>query len=68
MKETVTYKKKCAVCGNIETYILRGKNVNPMSDEGVEFVLSKYRIVEPRFEYCEKCKLITKQEIVAFDY
>lgn len=68
MREKITYDKKCFACGTSITYILRDHNVNPISDESAEVVITARKKDHADFDWCEKCQKITKQEIISFDY
>ncbi len=68
MKTKILYIKKCFLCGELYKYVLRDENVNPMSDKDAETAIGNVKDRKPDFDWCEKCKLSTKQEIVAFEY
>lgn len=68
MKEKVIYTTKCFKCNGFSDWVIRSRNVNPMSDKDVMFVINNKEIEKPTFRFCEICKLPTKQEIISFDY
>lgn len=66
MKIKVLYTTKCWVCGLLCDWVLRDTNVNRMSNEDVLIVIQGKKEDGFKFDWCEKCKMETKQEIVAF--
>lgn len=62
-----TYTRKCVLCGELSDYILRDTNVNSsILDTEIPFIINHKN--DKEFLYCEKCKQITKQELVAYNY
>ena len=73
MKKYVTYSTKCKLCNSNQVYVLRDiRNrkapVNDLSNNDVMEVIHRYDKDPLRLQFCEECKLVTRQEIVAFDY
>ena len=68
MKQEITYEKKCVLCTNLKTHTLRDTNVDQMDDKEARVVILNMMKRAFDFEWCEKCKKLTRQEIVAFDY
>lgn len=64
----VSYSKKCYVCGYLEKYIMRDTNVNPsITDEDCYRIARDYIKDGDSLEWCENCKLSTRQSVVSFN-
>jgi len=68
MKDKVTHQKKCMLCNNVESFIMRDKNVNVMADRDVYFIISQEANSPYETGYCGHCKQQTLQMHVGWKY
>lgn len=75
MDKLVTYQKKCMMCNNISSYIMRdARNENrckvniDISDSDVYQIISNNVKQPMKSDFCEECKQQTLQMIVGWKY
>lgn len=69
--KTVTYFKKCMVCSEMTEYVMRDDDgYYDLSDKEINHAIMVECESQHRFsaDQCEKCKMLTKQEVVAWKY
>lgn len=71
MKQRIIAYKKCLCCGNTQGSFLRDKNVNNnITDSDVYYIIASSCEENNRIrtDWCDVCNMVTKQEVVAWDY